>query len=425
MLAELAHRAGVLRAAVAASVACGHKEWMSVTAPGPKLMKVMVGDLKIGMYVDQLDRPWTDTRFMYQGFYLRTPEVIEELGRVCKFVFVDTERNEAESRPATRPAGERYAVTQPVEKEITRAKAIHQEASAAAKTIFTQMLQSGRLDVQLARDTVTPMLDSMMRNPNALIWLTRMKQHDSYIFSHALNTSIWGLAFARHLGLDEDEIYEIGLGCMLMDVGKTQLPLTMLLKPGALTPEELQLARSHVDHSLTILDGMEGITPRIMDMVKAHHERFDGSGYTEGLEGAVIPMFAKIAGIVDTYDALVSFRPYAGERSPHEAARYLYTLRGSLFQPEVVERFMQMVGAFPTGSVVELNTGAVGVVLAQNQQRLRPRLALVLDEAKRPMNYPSVVDMMFDKPWDDSRQFWIDRCLQNGAYGVNPQQLGI
>ncbi len=383
----------------------------------------MVRDLKVGMYVDRLDRPWTETRFMYQGFFVQNEETLAELQRICQFVFVDAQRND-EAKPAPR-AGERYSVTESVEKEIVRAKAIHKEATAAAKAIFSQMLQSGRLDVELARDTVTPMLDSMMRNPNALIWLTRMKQHDSYIFSHALNTSIWGLAFARHLGLEQDEIYEVGLGCMLFDVGKTQLPLTLLLKPGPLDEAETKLERDHVAHSLSILRGMEGITPRIMELVKHHHERHDGSGYAAGLKGAAIPLFARIAGVVDTYDALVSFRPYAGERSPHEAVRYIYGQRGTLFQPEVVEKFMQLVGAFPTGSVVELNTGAIGVVLAQNQQKLRPRVALMLDQDKRRMESPAVVDMMHDKPWADSGQFWIDRCLQNGAYGVDPQQLGI
>jgi HD-GYP domain-containing protein (c-di-GMP phosphodiesterase class II) len=389
-----------------------------------KLLKVMAGDLKIGMYVDRLDRPWTETRFMYQGFFIQNEDTLEELQRVCRFVFVDTDR-EREARPVARASGERYPVTQPVEREIVRAKAIHREAIAASKTIFTQMLQSGRLDVDLARETVTPMLDSMMRNPDALIWLSRMKQHDSYIFSHALNASIWGLAFARHLGLDQDEIYEVGLGCMLFDVGKTQLPLTLLLKAGPLDAAETQLERSHVAASLAILRGMDGITPRIMELVKHHHERFDGSGYSQGLKGAAIPLSARIAGLVDTYDALISFRAYAGERAPHEAIRYIYGLRGTLFAPEVVEKFMQMVGAFPTGSVIELNTGAVGVVLAQNQQRLRPRVALVLDQDKQRLDAPAVVDMMFDAPWADSGQFWIDRCLQNGAYGVDPQQLGI
>ncbi|MFI4920653.1 MAG: HD-GYP domain-containing protein [Gammaproteobacteria bacterium] len=390
-----------------------------------KLIKVPVDDLRIGMYVDQLDRPWTETRFMYQGFFIQNQETLQELARVSRYVFVDAERNVAENKTQPAKSIERYPVTQTVEREIVVAKAIHREATVAAKTIFTQMLQSGRLDVDLARETVNPMLDSMMRNPNALIWLTRMKQHDSYIFSHALNTSIWGLAFARHLGMEKDEIYEVGLGCLLMDVGKTQLPLTLLLKPGPLDEKEWKLARSHVDLAGGIIRGMDGMTPRVMELVQSHHERFDGSGYPDKLKGHAIPVFAKIAGIVDTYDALVSFRPYAGERPPHEAMRYIYGLRGTLFQDEVVVKFMQVVGAFPTGSVVELNTGAVGVVLAQNPQRLRPRLALVTDEAKHRMSAPAVVDMMYDSPWSDTGKFWIDRCLQNGAYGIEPQQLGI
>ena len=392
-----------------------------------KLKKIPVGDLRIGMYVDRLDRPWTETRFMYQGFVIQDDDTLEQLRRACDFVYIDSERAQQQAQPAAGPRHgvERYPITEPVEREIVRAKAIHKEATLAAKTIFTQMLQSGRLDTELAMQTVTPMLDSMMRNPNALIWLSRMKQHDSYLFSHALNTSIWGLAFARHLGLEQKQIAEVGLGCMLFDVSKTQMPLTVLLKPAPLTPDELKVVREHVKASAAILRGMDGITPAILDLVRYHHERFDGSGYLEGLKADAIPTYAKIAGIVDTYDALVSFRPYAGERSPHEAIRYIYGLRGTLFQPEVVEKFMQLVGAFPTGSVIELNTGAVGVVLAQNQQRLRPRIAMVLDQDKQRLGSPAVVDMMYDQPWADSSHFWIDRCLQNGAYGVDPQQLGI
>jgi HD-GYP domain-containing protein (c-di-GMP phosphodiesterase class II) len=391
-----------------------------------RLVKVPVDDLKIGMYVDRLDRPWTETRFMYQGFFIQNSDAIDELSRTCAFVFVDATRSRATEPPTGPPRSvERYPVTQAVEREIGVAKGIHKEATAAAKSIFTQMLQSGRLDVDLARETVNPMLDSMMRNPNALIWLTRMKQHDSYIFSHALNTSIWGIAFARHLGLDKDEIYEVGLGCLLMDVGKTQLPLTLVLKPGPLSPEEWKLVQGHVAAGREIIRGMDGITPHVLDLVQNHHERYDGSGYPKNLKANGIPTYAKIAGIVDTYDALVSFRPYAGERPPHEAMRYIYGLRGSVFQDEVVVKFMQVVGAFPTGSVVELNTGAVGVVLSQNQQRLRPRLALVMDEAKRRLSAPAVVDMMYDNPWADTARFWVDRCLQNGAYGIEPEQVGI
>jgi len=412
-----------------------------------KLEKIAAGDLAIGMYVERLDRPWAETRFLFQGFFIRDQDDLDELRRVCEYVFVDPMRREdgeeskqavpAQPAPAapklqsTMPPETRgqpkprYAYEVSAEKEIRAAKNVHEEARTTTKLIFSELLQSGRLNVELAKSTVEPMMNSILRNPNALIWLSRMQDHDNYLFKHALNTCIWGLAFARHLGLAVDEIFEIGLGCMLFDVGKTQLPLSLLLKPGELSPEEWEQIKSHVPKGLGMLRDMDGITPRIMDLVRNHHERYDGSGYPNGLKGNDIPTVGKIAGIVDCYDALTSFRPHAEQHPPHEALRTMFGWRGTLFQPEVVEQFMQVVGVFPTGSLIELNTGAVAVVIAQNNTRLRPRIVMLLDEEKRRLPYAEVVDLLYDNPWSDTAQFWVDRCLQPGSYGIQPQQLQL
>ena len=429
-------------------VGCGLRE---AGKPGyrmdsSKLEKVAKEDLAIGMYVERLDRPWTETRFLFQGFFIRDEGDLDELRRVCEFVFVDPMRRDGADEPDAPPAkpepatvriqtpappvtrGEtapRYAYQVSAEKEIKAAKNVHEEARTATKIIFSELLQSGRLNVELAKSTVEPMMNSILRNPNALVWLSRMQEHDNYLFKHALNTCIWGLAFARHLGLGVDEIFQIGLGCMLFDVGKTQLPLSLLLKPGELSPEEWEQMKSHVQKGLGMLRDMDGITPRIMDLIRCHHERHDGSGYPNGLEGSTIPTVGKIAGIVDCYDALTSFRPHAGQMPPHEALRQMFAWRGTLFQPEVVEQFMQVVGVFPTGSLIELNTGAVAVVIAQNNARLRPRIAVLLDDDKRKLPYAEVVDLFYDNPWSDAGQFWVDRCLQPGSYGIQPQQLRL
>ena len=140
-----------------------------------------------------------------------------------------------------------------------------------------------------------------------------------------------------------------------------------LTKAGQLTETEWHVMRNHVDYSVTLLEGAGGITERIISMVRSHHERHDGSGYPDKLRENQIPTFAKIAGIADCYDAITSPRPYSKLRSPYEAVREIYSWRGTLFQAEVVEQFMQVVGVFPTGSLVELNTGAVAVVIAQNE----------------------------------------------------------
>ncbi|MGH8370990.1 MAG: HD-GYP domain-containing protein, partial [Gammaproteobacteria bacterium] len=250
--------------------------------------------------------------------------------------------------------------------------------------MLMKLRKEGQLDIDMAQSAVRTMMQSVMRNPDAMVWLSKMKQFETYLYQHSINCTIWGLAFARYLGLDRQSIYDVGLGCMLFDVGKIRLPGNLLEKPAALAPLELHIVRSHVEYSVSILEQSKDLNARVMQMVHSHHERFDGSGYPDCLAGSSIPTFAKIAGMVDSYDAMLSPRPYARQYTPYEAIRQIYQWRGNLFQPEVVEQFMQVVGVFPTGTLVELNTGSVGVVIAQNDaRRLRPRVMLLLDEHKR------------------------------------------
>ena len=413
-----------------------------------QLQKIPVADLALGMYVSQLDRPWTDTPFLFQGFFIHHSDEIDEIRRYCQHVFIDIARGsipaspvEEESRTITRvtslrgpkpaktppPSGRQrtaYERAAPVEYEMPAAKSIYDDTAKATKDIIRHLQESGALNIELAQQVVSQVMDSVLRNPDAMTWLTRMRRHDEYIYQHSVNSCIWGLAFGRHLGLDRDSIYEIGLGCMLLDVGKTRLPAMLLSKPDKLTEAETRVMHSHVDHSLAIMRNTSGITERMLKMVQSHHERFDGSGYPDGLAGNDIPTFAKIGGMVDCYDALISHRPYAVQLTPYLALREIYTWRGSLFQPEVVEQFMQVVGAFPTGTVVELNTGAVGVVISQNEsRRLRPRLMLILDEKKHRLSRFETVDLLSDNVWSDTSKFWIEKHVDAAAYGIDPQSL--
>ncbi|MFI4920410.1 MAG: HD-GYP domain-containing protein [Gammaproteobacteria bacterium] len=416
------------------------------------LKKISVHDLQVGMFVTQLDRPWTETPFLFQGFYIHHADEIAELQRYCKFVYVDSQRDQAgddqatksddgESRTITRVTNLRrpaaaapkpdathkrisYEPVLPTEAEMPAAKPIYQETVKTAKAIISQLQKGGELNIDLAEQAVTRMMESVLRNPDAMTWLTRMKQHDSYIYQHSVNSSVWGLSFARHLGLDKQSIYEIGIGCMLFDVGKTNLSALLLAKTGQLSETETQILHSHVEHSVAILRNTPRITPRVLNLVQSHHERFDGSGYPQGLKGNEIPTFAKIAGMVDCYDALISPRSYAVQRTPYQAVREIYAWRGNLFQPEVVEQFMQVVGVFPTGTLVELNTGAVGVVISQNEaRRLRPRLMLILDEKKRQLPRFEIIDLLYDNIWNDKDKFWIDKHVDAAAYGIDPQAL--
>ncbi|MES9886463.1 MAG: HD domain-containing phosphohydrolase, partial [Candidatus Sedimenticola sp. 6PFRAG1] len=257
-------------------------------------------------------------------------------------------------------------------------------------------LSKGRdIDLEAVTSGITDMVDSIVRNPSALSWIVHLKKHDEYTYSRALGTSVWCATFGRHLGLEKNTITELALGGLLLDIGKTKIPRELIYKLGLLDDDEEKQMHSHVDLGIKILARASANSPfaklplNVLQMVATHHERFDSSGYPQQLSNEEIPLYGKMAGLVDSYDAMTSERPYAdkGPRPPHEAIGELYGLRNVKFQGELVEQFIQAVGLYPTGSLVELNTGEVGAVISVNGlRRLRPIVMLLLDEEKKPVS---------------------------------------
>jgi HD-GYP domain-containing protein (c-di-GMP phosphodiesterase class II) len=169
----------------------------------------------------------------------------------------------------------------------------------------------------------------------------------------------------------------------------------------------------------------EDVDFEVLAIIENHHERMDGSGYPRGIEGAAIPVLARIAGLVDTYDAMITHRPYAVARTSHEAAQELIDCKGSLFQEALVEQFIQAIGLFPTGTLVELNTGEVGIVVKQNQtRRLKPEVVLVMDESKQKKEPLAIVDLCNQHVAAEGER-WIARELLPGTYGINSEDYFI
>ena len=268
------------------------------------------------------------------------------------------------------------------------------------------------------------MVLSVARNPDALLWLVRLKQTDQYSYDHSLDVAAHVMIFGRYLGLGDESIATLGMAGMLQDVGKLKLPPALLQKSGPLSPREHEIFRSHVDFSLQILSASPQATPQMLEIVARHHERCDGSGYPLGLKGEQVGLMAEITGLCDTYCAMTRERPYGEAASAQVALDALRAQRGVGFSESTVDQFVQCIGLYPVGTLVELNSGEVAVVVAQNRiRRLKPRVMILLGPDKQPNAYPHTLDLLYEQPTATGQPYAIVRALPLGAYGVDASEF--
>lgn len=400
--------------------------------------KISASEVTHGMYVCRLDRPWLETPFMLQGFYVMNDEDICSLKEYCEYVYVETDVPKLKLSPKDSLNGKSpwrqsasdlprpttvYRSETTVEQEITVVKELRKEVSSAVDEIMHNVREDKKLDVKRTKDVVSSMTESILRNPNAFLWMRMLKDKDSYTYSHCMDSSALAIAFGRYMGLSRTELEDLGIGALLSDVGKMQVPPELLNKPGKLTDKEFETVKKHVDYSVRIMQKSGNLSKAAIATAATHHERFDGSGYPRGLKGREIPVLGRMAAIVDCYDAITSDRPYRRPLSAHEAVRRLYDWRGSAFQSELVEQFIQTLGTYPTGSIVELNTGQVGIVVSQNRlRRLRPKIMLVLDGRKNKYNFAPMLDLLNEAHDSEGNALEIVKVLDPGTYGIDPKE---
>jgi HD-GYP domain-containing protein (c-di-GMP phosphodiesterase class II) len=396
--------------------------------------QVAVSQLRLGMYVNRLDREWLGTPFPLQGFYVTSPEDIELLHEYCNDVFIDVERQALHVVDGVRPQHAskadslrqtvQYADSATLAEEAPRAR----EASDTACRVASQMLEDVRAGRKLSAETidgaVRPVVASVLRNADAFFWISALLRRDSYIYSHAVNCSALAAALGRHMGFPEETLVSLATGGFLFDVGKAELPEEVLNAPDQLDKEVFWSVKKHVESSLRIAEEAGIHDHDVMEMIATHHERFDGSGYPTGMLRTKIPLFGRMAAVIDSFDAMTSHRAYQKAMSRHEALQHLYRGHDQLYQRDIVEQLLQCLGIYPTGTLVELSSGEVGIVMAQNQsRRLRPRVMLLLDQDKeRYARYPEVdlMEIEFDK---SGRKLDIIATPHPGTWGLDPTEL--
>lgn len=401
-----------------------------------EVVKINTSDLQFGMYVSGLDRPWLEVPFPIQGFRVETPEDMALIQKYCQYVFIDTTKSNIVDSKSKRKAVSRprktnqqifsdrrlkgYADSSTWTEEFPKAKAAVDTLMETVDSIFVQITNGGTLDVVKVKQSVDPMIDSISRNPDACIWLARMKQQDTYTYQHSVGASIWAVALGRQLGLPKSDLRSLAIGGLLFDIGKLRINSDLLGTSRTLSDEEFVELRSHVLSGVEMIKASGLMNKDVLDMVAHHHERHDGSGYPRGISGDTIPVFARIAAIVDCYDAITSHRSYARAIPPSVAIKKLYEWRDIEFQAELVEEFIQAVGIYPAGTLVELSSGEVAVVVAEYRtRRLRPKVMVLLDASKQPCANVKVIDLMSEKETDQGGPLEISSSLEPEAYGID------
>lgn len=313
-----------------------------------------------------------------------------------------------------------YEDKQAVESEVGAASNAYAKTQDLLQHVVEDIRAGNQMQIKVVESVIEDMVDSMVRNPDAMMWVARMREQSTVAYDHGLSVAINLVAFGRHLGFPKEQLAHLGVMGLLLDIGKIRVPREMLEKSTTLTSEEFKELKRHVLYSMEILSQTANVNPDVVEGVAQHHERMDGSGYPHGLAGKNITVYGKMSAIADTYAAITKKRPYAEPASPHEALQMLSNWSGTQFQADMVEQFIQSIGVFPVGSLVELSTGEVAVVVTHNKQkRLRPKVLVVTDPDKTPRKYPSVKDLIYDV---SDKPINIRRGLPSNSFGIDPSE---
>jgi HD-GYP domain-containing protein (c-di-GMP phosphodiesterase class II) len=496
--------------------------------------QVATKDLKVGMFVADLDRPWVDTPFLLQGFLVEDEEQIAALRAHCEYVMVDRARSVGDeyaappagsvsstippmsrvvaSRPAMNagaaaagdsPAGadnardsrrrvklediargpgagreggnvlgrmlsgfkglwggrkgdeavdaapvsrareeippetpqefearasllppgievQTYQNASSVEEEAPRAREVVERATDLLEKLVHDVQLGQSFEVERIEEIVDGMVESIVRNPQALMWVAKLREQDIATYGHGLQVSVYLTSFGRHLGFPKQQLSHLAQVGLLLDIGKMKLPRELLEKQGRLSDEEFEAAKAHVAHGLEILRETPDFHADVLAGIEQHHERMNGSGYPAGLMGDEISIYGRMAGIVDCFAALTNHRPYAAAVSSYEALRSISGWGGEFFQEALVQHFVSSVGVFPVGSLIELSSGEVAVVVEHSKvRRLKPRVLVLTGPDKQAAPYPAMLDLLYDPKTAEGDNVFIKRGLAPGAYGLD------
>src|SRR5450830_249926 len=376
------------------------------------LKRISVHQLTLGMHLQEFCGSWMEHPFFRTSFDLKDPKDIETILRSSiKEVWIDCGKgldvvngeaavSEAESEAQVEDElkqvadGQRQLAPVSAAQELERAAEICGRAKQAVVSMFEEVRMGNAVDVGGAKLLVEEISDSVSRNPGALISLARLKTADDYTYMHSVAVCAMMVALAKQLGLDQAQTRSAGLAGLLHDLGKAVMPMDVLNKPGRLTDDEFTVIKSHPVEGHKMLLGGVNVDPIAVEVCLHHHEKMDGSGYPDRLEGDQISLWARMGAVCDVYDAITSNRPYKAGWEPSESIKKMASWRENHFDDRIFRAFVKMIGIYPVGSVVKTNSEKLGIVAEHNRDALlRPKIKVFFSTKSGMRLEPYVLDL--------------------------------
>ncbi len=386
--------------------------------------EIHISQLKIGMFVSKLDRDWLDTPFLVQGFIVESLDDIDVIAEYCEHVWIDAVDQKwiaPEEREANRyrpPQSVRYINKVSAQEEHRKALSVYRESKTVAKGILDGIRLMGSIDTKVAKATVDDCVSSILRNPDALLWMSKMRDVHEYTSEHSLNVCVLAIAFGRHLGMELEALQKLGLCGLLHDVGKMRIPPEVLNKVEPLTDKEFKMIKAHTVHGRNLLMTTSNIPGVVVDVAYSHHEKVDGSGYPRKLKASGIPDFSRIIAIVDAYDAMTAERCYAPSISSTDALKIIFKDRGSHFDERLALEFIKAIGLYPPGSIVELVNGHLALVLATNSHSKHLPKVIVIRDSQHEECKQRILSLSETGDGTLDKGFLINKVIPDGTHGI-------
>lgn len=383
------------------------------------LKSINIDELQVGMFVEEIAEQNGDLKIKSTG-RVTSSAVIKQLKRqgIVSLV-IDLSKQQENEAPEQTDISDLEPVedAQPKEKfdvELGRAKALHSKGKVLQKRLLDSISKGLPADIAIPRQFTEKLVESIDRNPNALMCLTKIREKDTYLLEHSLNVAILLANFAKHIDLTEEQVQELAFAGFLHDIGKINIPDEILHKPGKLTDQEMVVMRDHVYYGVKTLQEME-IPDYIVRTISEHHERLDGYGYPEGARGAEISFFGRMIAIADTYDAITADRCYKAGMPSQKALKILLEDSPEKYDRDLVAHFIKCVGVYPVGSLVKLTNEKVAMVIEQHDDKpLKPKVKVFF--SIRGNHYLAPQDLDLSLP---GQQYKIEKAVIASDFGLD------